>query len=315
MPAIAVDAPGKIILVGEHAVVYGAPAIAVPIEQVRAKATIRPNPTAPRGQIAIEAPDIRLSSRLTDLPTDHPIAIAIQTVKDVLNLDHFPAFTLRLTSSIPIAAGLGSSAATAVAVIRAVAGFVGHPLTDQEVCQAAYRVEQRQHGTPSGIDNTVVTYRQPIFFRRGQPFERLTVGSPLDLLIADSGIPSRTAAVVADVARLHAEKPAKFEQLFENIGLTVIQTRAAIESGTVDRIGPLLTTNHMLLQEMSVSCAELDQLVQAALQAGALGAKLSGGGRGGNMIALVASETSQAVADALRKAGAVSVLASRVSGD
>lgn len=314
MPAIVVDAPGKLILVGEHAVVYGAPAIAVPLQQVRAKASVRPNPTAPKGQIQIEAPDICLSRLLTDLPSDSPIVIAIQAVKDALEIDHFPAFTLRLTSTIPIASGLGSSAATAVAVIRAVSAFAGRPMTDEEVCSAAYRVEQRQHGTPSGIDNTVITYQQPVFFRRGQPLEVLQVKHPFLLLVADSGISSRTAVVVADVARLRDAQPAKYEQLFENIGLTVMQTREVIENGQLEHLGDLLSTNHMLLQQMTVSSPELDRLVTAALQAGALGAKLSGGGRGGNIIALVHPENSQTVTAALLQAGAVSVLSAPVTG-
>ena len=161
MPAISASAPGKIILFGEHAVVYGRPAIAVPVLQVRAKAIVRADPRAQSGQVFIQAPDINLNTTLDDLPTTHPIAAAIRAVTSTMHLQQPPACNLRITSTIPIAAGMGSGAAVTVAILRALSAFWGNPLNDEQVSGMAYEVEKIHHGTPSGIDNHVVTSAMP----------------------------------------------------------------------------------------------------------------------------------------------------------
>lgn len=312
MPAFTASAPGKIILFGEHAVVYGRPAIAVPVNQVRARATVLPTPTAPPGQIRVTAGDIGLDCLVGDLPDDHPLALAIQGVGAMTNLDHLPAFQLKVSSTIPIAAGLGSGAAVSTAIARAVSAFLGHPLSDEQVSAIAYRVDQKHHGTPSGIDNTVIAYAQPIFFLRGQPFERLHVAQPFTVIIGNTGVSSLTSAAVGDVRQAWQLDPERYEQLFNEMGAIAYQARLAIEQGPVEALGPLMTRNHALLQEIGVSCAELDRLVTAADAAGALGAKLCGGGRGGNMIALVHPEQAEVVASALRQSGAAGVLITTV---
>lgn len=301
-------APGKIILFGEHAVVYGRPAIAAPVSQVRATAVIEPNPTA---GVLLVAPQLNTQTALNDAPPDDAFATAIRQVQAALQLTQLPDVIITATSDIPIASGLGSGAAIASAVIRALAAYLGITPTNEWVSSLTYQVEKLHHGTPSGIDNTVVAYEQPVYFVRQQPHNRIepfTVAAPLRLLVADTGVRSLTKEVVGDVRRQWQAKPARFEQIFDACGRITEAARCVIEQGDVAEIGRLMNENQVWLQEMTVSSPELEKLVQAAQQAGAVGAKLSGAGRGGNMIALVEEEMETAVSHALLSAGARHVL-------
>lgn len=312
MPAFTASAPGKVILFGEHAVVYGQPAIAVPVKQVRASATVTPNITGSPGEVRIMAPDIGLDSLWHHLPPDDPIGAALEGVKSALGVERLPACTLKVAATIPVASGLGSGAAVSVAVIRALAGFLGNPLPDETVSALTYEVEKLHHGTPSGIDNSVVTYAQPVYFTRGEPIEIFNVTRPFTIVIGDTGIPAPTAESVSDVKTAWQGDPQTYERLFGAIGSLVKTARQAIEKGHPEWLGPLMDENHELLSEIGVSSPELDWLVRAAKDAGALGAKLSGGGRGGNMIALVKNAQSKTIAQALQDAGAVLVITSEV---
>ena len=313
MPAILASAPGKAILFGEHAVVYGRPAIAVPVTQVQVKTSITADPLGPTGRVHIQAPGIQLESDLAKLPVDDPIALAVQGVMRVLAVDHLPALNLRINSTIPVAAGLGSGAAVSVAILRSLSAFLGHPLPDETVSALAFEVEKKHHGTPSGIDNTVVTYARPIFFTRGQPFEILPPAETITLIIADSGIKSPTRLAVAAVRETWQADPHRLDALFDAIAQVTQQARRLITEGPVLALGPLMIENHHFLQQVGVSSAELDFLVDAALQAGAAGAKLSGGGWGGNMIALATAENAEKISTALASAGAKRVIISRVN--
>ncbi len=312
MPAVMASAPGKIILFGEHAVVYGQPAIAVPITQVKAQVVIRAEPRFPDGQVLIHAPDINLQATLSDLPEDHPLARAIRGVLAELGVNRAPACSVRIRSTIAVAAGMGSGAAVSVALIRALSKFLGHPLSNEQVSAIAYEVEKLHHGTPSGIDNTVITYARPVYFVRGQPIQILRLPRPLHLVIADTGIASSTAAVVGDVRRRWSDEPARYEAMFDAIGAISQAARQAIEKGHPEHLGELMNENHSLLAQMGVSCPELDALAQAARRSGALGAKLSGAGRGGNMVALAAEPEAERIAQALMDNGAARVLISTV---
>jgi mevalonate kinase len=298
------SAPGKVILFGEHAVVYGRPALAVPVTQVRADVEIADSLDS---QIWVDAPNIGLLSTLDSLlatPSAHPLATVIQSVFAALSIDSPPPLAVHISSTIPVASGLGSGAAVSVAVIRALSAFFGQPLPDEQVSALAYEVEKLHHGTPSGIDNTVVTYAKPVYFVKGQPIEMLHVGAPFTIVIGDTGLSAPTKESVSDVRKLWQAEPEMWEKIFDEVGEIVRKARNAIETGDITTLGPLMNENHKLLQEMTVSSVELDRLTEAARKSGAEGAKLSGGGRGGNMIALVEKEKAAAVAEALTNAGA-----------
>jgi mevalonate kinase len=304
MPAITASAPGKIILFGEHAVVYGMPAIAAPVEQVQARAIVAALPRGTPGQVLIQAPDVGLEAWLAELPPNHPLASAVRSVFSRLGIARPPACMVRVTSSIPLAAGLGSGAAVTVAILRALSAFLGQPLSDERISALAYEVEKLHHGTPSGIDNTVITYAMPVYFVRGEPIQTLRLPTPFTIVIGDTGISSPTALAVGDVRRLWQADPRRYNAIFEAIREIVQAARQSIESGQPARLGPLMDENHARLQEIGVSSLELDRLVEAARAAGAAGAKLSGGGRGGNMIALVEAEVAHRVVEALQSHGA-----------
>lgn len=310
------SAPGKIILFGEHAVVYGQPALAAPVTQVQATVTVLPSPPGEEREIWIDARDLRRRYRLAEAAANDPLAAAIRLTFEHygLRITHH-AFTVSIASTIPPAAGLGSGAAVCTAIVRALAAYLQSSLSNPEVAAIVFETEKLLHGTPSGIDNTVIAYEQPVYFIKGRPPEPFTVGRPFTLLIADTGIPSPTRITVGDVRAGYEREPERFGRLFAEIGALVNRARAIIADEEPAQLGPLMARNHELLREMGVSSRELDALAEAATGAGALGAKLSGGGRGGNLIALVTPQTAAPVEAALRAAGAVRVIRTVISHD
>ena len=305
-------APGKAILFGEHAVVYGRPAIAVPVHEIRATADVADLPRAPTSAVFLESETTGTRAWLNDLPKDDPLRRITQSTLDRLPAGGRHALSIHITSTIPIASGLGSGAAVSVAIARAVSQHLGQPLPNEVVSALAFDVEQLHHGIPSGIDNTVISYETPVYFVRGQPIESITVGAPFGLLIGDTGVAAPTAKAVASVRRRWEADRQAMEILFDSIGDIVRRARTAVESGHVAALGSLMNENQTLLTRMGVSSPELDRLVGAALGAGASGAKLSGGGMGGHMIAVVTPDRARAITAALLEAGAARAFATQV---
>jgi len=303
------SAPGKIILFGEHAVVYGRPALAVPVTQVHAEVEVT---DASRAGIWIDAPDVNLHAELMRLPSDHPIAAAIHNLFFQFHISPFPNLEIRISSTIPVASGMGSGAAVTVALTRALASHLSCSMSDEEVNAFTYEIEKLHHGTPSGIDNTVVTYARPVYFVRDQPIETFSVGQPFTIVIADTGIPAPTRESVADVRKLFESDEKYWDNVFDEMGDISFAARHVIREGWLRMLGSLMDENHAYLQELTVSSPELDRLVEAARGAGALGAKLSGGGRGGNMIALVEPEMAETISAALKAAGAQNTIITQI---
>jgi mevalonate kinase len=306
MPSFTATASGKIILFGEHAVVYGEPAIAVPVQSFQARVVVNPEIGSPTGKILIDAPDISLKSEIIDIPEDHPLRVAIKEAAGDLEITSLPACRILISSTIPQASGLGSSAAISTALIRALSAFLGRRMTEEEVSRAAFEVEKIHHGTPSGIDNSVVVYQQPVYYQKGSSMEFLTIQSPFSILIIASGTPGDTRQAVADVQERWQNEPVRFNQIFTEIGEITRQARKLILQGNHEELGPLMDQNHVCLQDLGVSTPGLDHLAQIARDAGALGAKLSGGGLGGHLIALV-HDQADAIREHLLAEGAESV--------
>jgi mevalonate kinase len=309
MKPVRASAPGKIILFGEHAVVHGQPAIAVPLLAVQAVADGDPAP--PGWGLTVRAPDVRRTIRYARAIPGSPFYAALITPLQ-LALESWqqpePDLTLSVHSTIPIGGGLGSGAALAAALIRALGAALDIPLPPERLNPLVFEVEKAHHGTPSGIDNTVIVYQQPVYFVRGTPPETFQIARPFTLLVGDTGVSSPTRITVSDVALLYESEPDRLGAIFTRIGEIARAARRAIEAGMLDSLGSLMNENHALLSDLTVSCEPLDRLCAAACAAGAEGAKLSGGGRGGNMIALVRPEHAPQVAGALRQAGAANVI-------
>jgi len=295
------SASGKIILCGEHSVVYGRPAIAVPVSTMRAYASIDP---APKGSgLQIHALDLQQKLTLKDAGNEHPLALGARLVLEHLMAPE-PDAILTLRSDLPIASGLGSGASVAAATARALGAALGTELSPEVISEIAYEVEKIHHGNPSGIDNTVIAWEKPVYFVRGTAPETFSIHTPFKLLIAYSGIASSTRAAVAEVRRRWEAAPGYYNVVFNCIGAISKAARAAVEQGAIQTLGTLLNENHDLLVKMGVSLPQLDNLAQAARRAGALGAKMTGSGHGGNVIALVEDATTAAVKAALSSAGA-----------
>lgn len=307
-----VSAPGKAILLGEHAVVYGKPAIAIPLPQLRAVADFRQTEKA----LTIHAADLERPP----WQVDHSAANSSDPLAAMaaLTLQHLgssaPKGEITIRSAIAIASGLGSGAAVSAVLGRAIAALCGATISNAALNALVYEVEKLHHGTPSGIDNTTVVFEQPVYFQRGQPIKAIRPKRRLDFLLADSGVPALTRESVAAVRQLLREEPDRANSLLDQIASVAVSARACLESVDRMRLGELMTANHGHLRELSVSSPKLDALMTAAIQAGALGAKLSGGGRGGNIIALVEPATTLAVKKALQLAGANRIHAASIGG-
>jgi mevalonate kinase len=202
--------------------------------------------------------------------------------------------------------GIGASAAQVVALARALGQAVPALDLDEDAVNAAgYEGEKGYHGTPSGIDNTAATFGGVLKFARtaGAPkFEKKALPAPIRVVYASTGITASTTAVVADVAAKRESDPAWFDGLLQSYVGLLARAEAALDAGDVAALGACLDENHALCQKLTVSCAELDALVLAARGAGAAGAKMSGTGRGGLMIALAPDEQAEAAIKAALEA-------------
>jgi len=304
------DAPCKVILFGEHAVVYGHPAIAVPVSEVRARARVEPGEV---GQgVLIKAPDLGRRIALREAAEDEPLARIVRLTLAQIRADPDPDLTITVSSTVPVARGMGSGAAVSTAVARALCKHLNSWLTSRVISDLVFQTEVLYHGTPSGIDNTVIAFEKPIYFVKDEGWEVFWVGAPLLLAIADTGVESSTKKVVADLRQRYESNPGRYAAALDRIGKVATTARVALEQGQAETLGQLMDENHTLLQQLGVSCPELDGLVAAARSGGALGAKMSGAGWGGNMIALISEASRGRVDIMLRLAGATRVIVTEV---
>ncbi len=290
---------GKIILLGEHSVVYGRRAIAAPIPlaiQARIEDTSE--------GIDLIIPRWSIEQRL-DFNAKRPPSFtrSLARVLEALGLSG-RGMRIEVFPNLPRAMGLGGSAALAVAVLRALDGHFKLGLSDERINELAFECEKVAHGTPSGLDNTLATYGQFMLYRSGEKQERrpIVVDEPLPMVIGMSGVESLTARTVARVREAWQRNPELYERIFNEIDSLVGVALEALEKKDYETLGETMNINQGLLNAMQVSSWELEELVQIARAHGALGAKLTGGGGGGSIIALC-PDSAPKVARAIREAG------------
>ncbi len=300
---ITASAPAKIILFGEHAVVYGQPALAVPVTTLRAHATVEDRAVGSGLSVVAVDSDETLPVDLTEHAVKHALAFMARQVLRFYGCQP-PDAAITVTSDIPLASGLGSGAAVAAALGRALALRLGQQIPDDALNTLVFEVEKMHHGTPSGIDNTVIVYERPVCFVRGQAPSLFRVGEPVAVVVADTGVRALTRESVGDVRQQYDADRAAVEPLLLRIGSVVYAAQRALETGDFAALGALADENHALLRQLTLSSPELERLVLAARAGGALGAKLSGGGRGGNMIAFALPGSASRVEQAVLQAGA-----------
>ncbi len=295
---------GKTILFGEHFVVYGVPALASAIGDTTT--------------CMVESKDGNGYELIDDR---HEVPgykekkfeeqqVSIKNVLDFMgvNLDE-KAMKIKFGGELVCASGVGASAASCVSLARAINDEFNLGWDDEKINAAAYEGEKGYHGTPSGIDNTASTFGGMVYFVRNlesgpNTIETIKLEKPIEMVIASSGVTANTAVVVGDVRKKKEENPTWFEGLTKQYQDVIKEGREALENMDLERVGRLMDKNHELLQKITVSIDVLDEMVKLARDNGALGAKLTGTGRGGNIIALTPdSELQDKVYKALRDAG------------
>jgi mevalonate kinase len=214
--------------------------------------------------------------------------------------------SITLEGNLYAASGIGASAASCVAVTRALAEYFEMNLSDEEINEIAFEGEKGYHGTPSGVDNTASTYGGLIWFQKGEKniIDRIALSSPVEIVIGNTGKVTDTKIAVEGVRQRKEKNPKKYQEVFDRAENIAYLAKRAIHDGSLQDVGKLMNENHKLLQQIEVSSRELDFLVSVARESGAFGAKLTGGGLGGNMIALTpGKELQNKVATAIEKEG------------
>jgi mevalonate kinase len=302
---------GKVILLGEHSVVYGRPAIAAGLDRGCSARVERAQPGAP-DTLSVEPWGVSVSAAQPENDPDREllrrgfavVCEALDARWRALGRAARPSIRLHANLEIPGGAGLGGSAALSVAVVRAIDLVLDTPQDPEALVAASIAWERVFHGNPSGVDSAMAVHGGLARYVRGQPLLHVRGAKPLQLVVGNSGEHGSTKSTVASVARQHARDPIKAEQIFDAIAALVNNAQSALEAGEHARLGQLMDLNQKLLNGLLLSTTKLEDMCQRARGAGALGAKLTGGGGGGCMIALAHDVTaSERIARALSDAG------------
>lgn len=293
------SAHSKLILIGEHSVVYGMPAIALPFPILEVVSTVEEI----SDQITLLCD--YYSGPLERVP--HKLRGIASCVAETLHILNKPekGLLIRLHSSIPIGRGLGSSAAIAIAIVKSLFAFYRQNLDPKVLMSLVHKAETFAHGTPSGIDMAAALSDFPIWFEKGKKLRNLQLGGPLFLIVADTGHFGDTRAAVLSVRDKFRTHPEKTQKSVDQLGVITLEARAALSDGNLAGLGRLFDLAQAELVDLGVSDDSINRLVDTAKKAGALGAKLTGGGRGGCVLALADNLAhAKRISTTLMKAGA-----------
>jgi len=313
--AVTASAPAKVILFGEHFVVYGEPAVVLAIDkrayvsaQLRKDERIYINSInlGVAGTFKGEKFQAQKGGSKARLKLE-PVKMAVQQVLE--RAERKPGVNVKINSDIPISAGLGSSAAVATSTVLAVGNLLGIELSLDQVFHVAYESERLVHGTPSGIDPAISTYGGTLQFQKGKDLTTLNVEANIPLVVGNTKVRRSTGELVAIVRNTRESFPSIIDSIIGTGGKIALDAVEALKRGDLQTVGELMNINHALLYAVGVSHESLERLVQAARKGGALGAKLTGGGGGGCMIALTEAEKSKRVIKAIERVGGAAFVA------
>lgn len=292
---------GKVILLNEHFVVHGIPAI---VSAIGSSTTAVVGPYSGKGW--------KLEDERNATPgyKEEKLGHQKESIERILKSAGIDAeknpIHIVLEGDLIAASGVGASAASCAALARALSDYFALNLPDERINELAYEGENAYHGSPSGVDNTAATYGGLIWFKKGEPnvIRRLRLKDPVEIVMGNTGIVANTKAAVEGVRQRMEKEPEKYDKIFGEAKELATKTREAIEANDIKAVGHFMNRGHELLQSIEVSCPELDKLVAVARDNGALGAKLTGGGLGGYMVALTpGKELQEKVAAAFEKEG------------
>jgi len=292
---------GKVILFNEHFVVYGVPSIVSAIDRAT---------TATVERSEGEGWTLNDERKATPGYKEEKLEDQKDSIDRILkaagiDLKESP-IKITLRGDLVAASGIGASAASCAAIARALSDEFELGFSDDRINELAYEGEKGYHGTPSGVDNAAATYGGLIWFVKGEPnmIERMKLKEPVEIVMGNTGLVADTKAAVAGVRERKEKNPEKYSKLFKEAENLAHKARGALEGYDMKAVGKLMNENHKLLQAIEVSCKELDALVEVARANGAYGAKMTGGGLGGNMVALTpGKELQEKVAGAIEKEG------------
>lgn len=291
---------GKIILFNEHFVVYGIPAIVGAISK-KTIAVVEKSKTR-----KFELLDERLETPGYKLEKLEHQKDSLERIFEAMGIKNKDELKIILKGDLVASSGIGASAASCTAIARALSEYFDMGLSDEKINEIAFEGEKGYHGLPSGIDNTAATFGGLIWFRKGEKniIKKMKIKKPLEIIIGNTGIVANTTLAVKGVREKKEKYAQKYKKLFNEALQLANEAKKALFTFDIKKIGELMNKNHSLLQQIEVSCKELDFLVNIARENGAYGAKLTGGGLGGNMIALTpGKEVQEKVAKAIQKEG------------
>jgi len=292
---------GKVILFNEHFVVYGVPSIVSTIDKATTATVER------SGESGWTLDDLRPATPGYKKEKLEQQKESTERILKAAGIDAIKnPIKITLGGDLVAASGIGASAASCTAIARALSDEFNLGLSDERINELAYEGEKGYHGTPSGIDNTAATYGGLIWFVKGEPnvIERMKIEAPVEVVIGNTGLVANTKAAVAGVRERKENYPEKYDKIFKEAGDLAHRARKALENNDLETVGKCMDENHKQLQAIEVSCKELDFLVDLARDQGAFGAKMTGGGLGGNMVALTpGKELQEKVARAMEKKG------------
>jgi mevalonate kinase len=292
---------GKAILFNEHFVVYGLPAI---VSAIGKYTVAKLNPIEKSGWTVID--NRKATPKYKEDKIDQQ-KDSINRILKKMDIDLSKnGIEITLDGTLFCASGIGASAASCVAIAKAISEHFNLNLSDDEINEIAYEGEKGYHGSPSGIDNTASTFGGLIWFEKGENtvMDKITIPAPIEIVMGNTGKVANTAAAVAGVRERREKNPEKYKEIFDRAENIAYLARNALKNEDYKELGKLMNENHKLLQQIEVSSRELDFLVKLARDQGAIGAKLTGGGLGGSIIALTPDRNLQEeVANAIEKEG------------